>query len=67
MTRPLRSGRKRVTLEEDSEEEKEYHNPVALPPHVELSLGQGGALPSFTFSSQLYADKTDGYKVVSYF
>lgn len=65
MARPPRSGRKRVTVEEDSEEEEEYRNPVAPPPRVGLSLGQGGSLPSFTFSSQLLADKADSHKVTS--
>ncbi len=62
MTRPPRSGRVRVVIE-DSDEEEEYRNPVAPPPRVGLSLGQGRTLPSFTFSSQLPANNAGTLKV----
>ncbi len=63
MSRRSRGARTRRTSDGDDSEE-EYHNPVAPPPRVGLSLGQGGALPAFGFHSQLLPNKAIVDKVM---
>lgn len=57
MSRRSRGARTRHPAREEEEEEEEYVNPVAPPPQVGLSLGQGGSLPTFTFHAQLLSEK----------
>ena len=54
----MKSARRRrhgapVDEEEEEEEDEGYINPMAAPPAVGLTLGKGGALPTFMFHTQL--------------
>ena len=51
--RTARRGRRGAPVDEDEEEDIGYVNPMAQPPAIGLTLGEGGSLPKLLFHTQL--------------